>query len=107
MEIRTITAQERMKVAALLDGWRLAEGWSAGDRFRQQAEWDPTWHDENVFVALEKDRIVATATVVPRHLKILGHVVPTGGIGNPEATTRSSLLRPRRAGRPLQSPSMT
>lgn len=82
MEIRTLTAQERMKVAALLDGWRLAEGWSAGDRFRQQAEWDPTWHDENVFVALEKDTIVATATIVPRHLKILGHVVPTGGIGN-------------------------
>lgn len=82
MEIRTLTAQERMKVAALLDGWRLAEGWSAGDRFRQQAEWDPTWHDENVFVAFEKDRIVATATIVPRHLKILGHVVPTGGIGN-------------------------
>ena len=82
MEIRTLTAQERMKVAALLDGWRLAEGWSAGDRFRQQAEWDPTWHDENVFVALEQDRIVATATIVPRHLKILGHVVPAGGIGN-------------------------
>lgn len=82
MEIRTLTAQERMKVAALLDGWRLAEGWSAGDRFRQQAEWDPTWHDENVFVAYEQSRIVATATIVPRHLKILGHVVPTGGIGN-------------------------
>lgn len=82
MEIRTLTAQERMKVAGLLDGWRLAEGWSAGDRFRQQAEWDPTWHDENVLIALERGRIVATATLVPRHLKILGHVVPTGGIGN-------------------------
>ncbi|MEM9174472.1 MAG: GNAT family N-acetyltransferase [Myxococcota bacterium] len=82
MEIRTLEAQERMKVAALLDGWRLAEGWSAGDRFRQQAEWDPTWHDENVFVGVERGEIVATGTIVPRHLKILGHVVPTGGIGN-------------------------
>ena len=82
MEIRTLTAQERTKVAALLDGWRVTGGWSAGDRFRQQAEWDPTWHDENVFIVLEQDRVVATATIVPRALKILGHVIPIGGIGN-------------------------
>ncbi len=82
MEIRTLAAQERMQVATLLDGWRLAEGWSAGDRFRQQAEWDPTWHDENVFVALEQGRLVSTLSVVPRHLRILGHVVPAGGVGN-------------------------
>ena len=42
MEIRTLAAQERMKVADLLDGWDLAEGWTAGDRFRQQVEFDPT-----------------------------------------------------------------
>jgi len=53
MEIRTLTAQERMQVATLLGGWRLAERWSAGDRFRQQAKSDPSWHHENVFVALE------------------------------------------------------
>lgn len=82
MEIRTLAAQERMKLADLLNGWRLAEGWTAGDRFRQQAEFDPTWHDENVFVALEQGRLVGALTIVPRHLKILGHVVPTGGVGN-------------------------
>jgi len=71
-----------MKVADLLDGWDLAEGWTAGDRFRQQVEFDPTWHDENVFVALEHDELVGVLSIVPRHLKILGHVVPTGGVGN-------------------------
>ncbi len=71
-----------MGVAGLLDGWRLAEGWTAGDRFRQQVEHDPTWHDENVFLALEGDRVVGTLTTLPRHLQILGHVVPAGGISN-------------------------
>lgn len=82
MEIRTLAARERMKVAGLLDGWRLAEGWSAGDRFRQQAEFDPTWSDANVFVAVEGDRVLGVLSVFPRHLKILGHVIPTGGLGN-------------------------
>jgi len=82
MEIRTLGARERMSVAGLLDGWRLAEGWTAGDRFRHQVESDPTWRDENVFVALEGDRPIATLTALPRHLRILGHVVPTGGISN-------------------------
>lgn len=57
MEIRTLTAQDRTQVASLLDGCRLAEGWSAGDRFRQQAKCDPSWHHENVFVALENGGI--------------------------------------------------
>ena len=59
MEIRTLVAQERMTVASLLDGWPLAEGWTAGDRFRQQVEHDPAWRDENVFVAALEGRIMA------------------------------------------------
>ena len=82
MEIRTLNAQERLTVAGMLDGWRLAEGWTAGDRFRKQAEFDPTWSDENVFVATEKDRILGVVSILPRHLKILGHNIPTGGLGN-------------------------
>lgn len=82
MEIRTLVARERMDVAGVLDGWRLAEGWTAGDRFRQQVEHDPTWHDENVFLAVEGGRVIATLTTLPRHLRILGHVVPTGGVSN-------------------------
>lgn len=82
MEIRTLTAQERPTVARMLDGWRLAEGWTAGDRFRQQMELDPTCTDENVLVATERDRPIALVTVFPRHLRILGHSIPTGGLGH-------------------------
>lgn len=82
MEIRTLRSQERSAVAGLLDGWRLAEGWTAGDRFRKHMEFDPTWSDENVFVAVEKDRILAGVSILPRHLKILGHGIPAGGLGN-------------------------
>ena len=82
MEIRTLNAQERLTVAGLLDGWRLSEGWTAGDRFRKQVEFDPTWSDENVFVAVEQDRILSVVSILPRHLKILGHSIPTGGLGN-------------------------
>jgi GNAT superfamily N-acetyltransferase len=82
MEFRTLTPQERIQVAEMLDVWRLAEGWSAGDRFRQQVEFDPTWRDENVFVASEQGQICACLSVFPRHLKILGHMIPTGGVGN-------------------------
>lgn len=82
MEIRTIKARERPTVASMLDGWPLAEGWTAGDRFRKQSEFDPTYADENVFVASEKDQILAIVTILPRHLKILGHSIPSGGLGN-------------------------
>jgi len=82
MEIRTLTAHERPKVATMLDGWRLAEGWTAGDRFRQQAELDPTYADQNVLVACERDRLVALVVIFPRHLRILGHSIPTGGLGH-------------------------
>ncbi len=82
MEIRTLKAQERSMVAGMLDAWPLADGWTAGDRFRKQIENDPTWSDENVFVAVENDRILGAVSILPRHLKILGHSIPTGGLGN-------------------------
>ena len=82
MEIRTLAARERTDAAALLDDWRLAEGWTAGDRFRQQAEHDPSWRDDDVFVAVEHGRLVAVLTVLRRPLRILGHVIPVGGVSN-------------------------
>ncbi len=82
MEIRTLKAQERPTLAGMLDAWRLAEGWTAGDRFRRQIEFDPDWSDENVFVATEQERILAGVSILPRHLKILGHSIPTGGLSN-------------------------
>lgn len=82
MEIRTLEAEERLIVAGMLDGWRLSDGWTAGDRFRRQVEFDPTWSDENVFVATLQDRILAVVSILPRHLRILGHSIPAGGLGN-------------------------
>ena len=82
MEIRTLDTRERTTVADMLDTWRLAEGWTAGDRFRRQMEFDPTWSVENVFVAVEKDRILSVVSILPRHIRILGHLIPTGGLSN-------------------------
>jgi GNAT superfamily N-acetyltransferase len=81
MEIRTLAAQERLTIASMLDGWTIAEGWTAGDRFRQQVELDPTYADENVLVATERGRPIAAVTILPRHLRILGHAIPAGGLG--------------------------
>ena len=66
-----------MSVAEMLDEWRLAEGWSAGDRFRQQAEFDPTWQDENVFVAVEHDSAIVELTEKVKRSFIEGG--PQGG----------------------------
>jgi GNAT superfamily N-acetyltransferase len=82
MEIRTLAPQERLKFAELLDDWRLAEGWTAGDRFRHQVEWDPTWSDENVLVAVEQGKLLGGVSLVPRQIRVLGHSIPTGGISN-------------------------
>ena len=82
MEIRTLATQERMAVAERLDEWHLAEGWTAGDRFRQHVEHDPNWRDDNVAVATEHGRVVALLSILPRHLRILGHVIPVGGVSN-------------------------
>lgn len=66
----------------MLDAWQLEEGWTAGDRFRNQVEFDPTWSAENVFVVVEQDQILSVVSILPRHLKILGHSIPSGGLGN-------------------------
>jgi len=82
MEIRTLSSDERSAVVSLLDGWRLAEGWTAGDRLRRQMEFDPGFTPDNVWIAVDDGEIKGTLTIFPRQLKILGHSVPVGGVGN-------------------------
>ena len=82
MEIRTLSAHERRLAARLLDEWPLSEGWTAGDRYRRQAEFDPRYSDRNCWVAAEQDEILGMLTIFPRMIRVLGHAVPTGGIGN-------------------------
>jgi len=81
MEIRTLEAGERDAWLDLLDGWSLPDGWTGRSYFRRWIDHDPTFQDENVWVAVEDDRLVSTVQIFPRELRVLDHAVPTGGIG--------------------------
>ena len=82
MEIRTLEAGERDSWLDLLDGWELPDGWAGRDFFRRWIDHDPTWSDENVWVAADGDRLLSTVQIFPRTLRVLDHPVPTGGIGS-------------------------
>ena len=81
MEIRTLESKEREALLDLLDAWELPDGWRGRDFFKRRMTWDPSFQDENVWVAAERSELVACVQIVPRWLKILGHGIPTGGIG--------------------------
>jgi hypothetical protein len=81
MEIRTLHPDERESLGELLDEWTLADGWKAGAFYRRYCDDDPTYADENVWVALEGGQIAACVQIFPRRIRVLGHAVPSGGIG--------------------------
>jgi GNAT superfamily N-acetyltransferase len=99
MEIRTLEAGERDAWLDLLDGWELPDGWTGRDFFGRFIEDDPTWSDENVWVAEEDGQLVSTVQIFPRELRVLDHAVPTGGIGS--VYTRESHRRQGVAGQLL------
>ena len=86
--IRTLHPSERGVLLDLLDLWPLADGWRGRDFFRRYVEADPTFADENVWVASRDGRLVACAQIFPRLLRVrVGAsgptaAVPTGGIGS-------------------------
>ncbi|MBW2274535.1 MAG: GNAT family N-acetyltransferase [Deltaproteobacteria bacterium] len=82
MEIRTLHPDEREALGELLDALTLTDGWKAGAFYRRYREQDPTYADENVWVALEGGRPQACVQVFPRRVRVLGHAVPSGGIGS-------------------------
>jgi GNAT superfamily N-acetyltransferase len=82
MEIRTLEAGERDAWLDLLNCWELPDGWTGRAFFRRWIEDDPTWADENVWVAEERGELVASVQIFPREIRVLGHPVPTGGIGS-------------------------
>lgn len=92
MEIRTLRREEREALLELLDGWPLADGWRGRDFFRRYLEGDPTYEDENVWVAAEAGSLLACVQIFPRPLRVAGAVVEAGGIGSvftrPEARRR-------------------
>jgi predicted N-acetyltransferase YhbS len=82
MEIRTLHPDEREALSELLDDLTLADAWRAGAFYRRYREQDPTYADENVWVAVEGGRPQACVQIFPRRIRVLGHAVPTGGIGS-------------------------
>jgi GNAT superfamily N-acetyltransferase len=82
MEIRTLEAGEWDAWLDLLDAWPLPDGWSGRDFFGRFVEHDPTWRDDNVFVAEDGGQLVSAVQIFPRDLRVLDHPVPTGGIGS-------------------------
>jgi hypothetical protein len=82
MEVRPLRSAEREELLALLDGWQLADGWRGRDFFRRYVERDPTFADENVWVAAEGGALVSCVQIFPRRLRIAGAAVEAGGIGS-------------------------
>jgi predicted N-acetyltransferase YhbS len=80
--IRTLREDERESVLALLDEWPLSDGWRGRDYFRRYIESDPTYVDENFWVAEQRGQLVACVQIFPRLLRVRGAAVPVGGIGS-------------------------
>jgi predicted N-acetyltransferase YhbS len=82
MEIRTLERSEREALLELLDGWDLPDGWRGREFFRRYLERDPTFADENVWVAAEDGALLSCVQIFPRPLRVAGALVPAGGIGS-------------------------
>ncbi len=80
--IRTLHRSERERVLALLDEWPLSDGWRGRDYFRRYLECDPTYVDDNFWVAEQRGDLVACVQIFPRLLRVRGAAVPVGGIGS-------------------------
>ena len=100
MDIRTLEAGEGDAWLDLLDGWEMPDGWRGRDFFRRWIDHDPTWADENVWVAAENGELVSAVQIFPRELRVQDHSVPTGGIGS--VYTRESRRREGVAGALLE-----
>lgn len=82
MEIRTLEAGERDAWLDLLDGWEMPDGWTGRNFFARWPLHDPTYADDNVWVAAEGDQLLSTVQIFPREVRVLDHPVPTGGVGS-------------------------
>jgi GNAT superfamily N-acetyltransferase len=82
MEFRTLQKEEREAVLALLDQWDLPDGWRGRNYFRRYIDYDPTYRDENIWVAAEGDQLLGCCQIFPRRIRVLGHAIPAGGIGS-------------------------
>ena len=81
MEIRTLKPLEKDPLLDLLDSWDLPDGWRGRHYFRRYMSYDPSYRDENIWVAAEGDQLLACAQIFPRRIRVLGHPIPSGGLG--------------------------
>jgi predicted N-acetyltransferase YhbS len=79
--IRTLGADEREAVLALLDAWPLSSPLRGREFFRRFVERDPHYRDENFWVAAQDGTLVACVQIFPRRLRVGNGAVSTGGIG--------------------------
>ncbi|MDP6979537.1 MAG: GNAT family N-acetyltransferase [Myxococcota bacterium] len=81
MEIRTLANTERGTLLDLLDGFDLPDGWRGRNYFRRYMDYDPSYADENVWVAVDGGVLLGGVQIFPRRIRVLGHAIPTGGLG--------------------------
>lgn len=81
MDIRTLEPGEVEAVLRLLAGWDAPGGWRTPEGFRLQMQGAPGFQEHDVWVAVERGEVVACAQIHPRRLRVLGHAIPTGGLG--------------------------
>ncbi len=82
MKIRTLEPGERDHVLELLDRWDLPDGWRGRDFFARYMDFDPSFREENFWVAEEGGRLVSCVQIFPRPLRLGEGVVSLGGIGS-------------------------
>jgi predicted N-acetyltransferase YhbS len=82
MEIRTLQARERETLLELLSSWEMSGGARRRAYFERQLEAEPDFREQNVWLALDRGEPIACAQIFPRRLRILGHEIPTGYLGN-------------------------
>ena len=81
MEIRTLKESERDRLLDLLDQWELQDGWRGRNFFRRSMDYDPSYRDRDFWVATSGGALVACVQVFPRRIRVLGHAIPTAGLG--------------------------
>lgn len=81
MEIRTLKETERGALLDMLDGFELPDGWRGRHYFRRFMDYDPSYVDENVWVAADGGVLLGSVQILPRRIRVLGHAIPTGGLG--------------------------
>jgi GNAT superfamily N-acetyltransferase len=82
VRIRRLDEGEREPWLELLDGWELPDGWRGRDFFRRPLDADPSYADENVWVAESGGRLLSCVQIFPRRLCVRGVEIATGGIGS-------------------------